>query len=117
MTTYLITSEHTMLDLVELFSFLGFPARVAGRALLAFRYVSNRGSSTHSANDYAEQRFGKSVRWRPWVMIDVKELEETERLINVATDDQVENWRVSKLSVCGMIATIVSFASVVHHPH
>lgn len=96
-----------MLGSVELFSLLGFPARVAGRALLAFRYVSSHGSSAPLINEYAVQRFGKDVKWRPWLMIDVKELEETEKLINFGTDAQVENWRVSKLSVCGMIAIIV----------
>jgi hypothetical protein len=97
-----------MPDTVELFSFLGFPARVAGRGLLAFRYVSNRGSTARVTTDYAERRFGRSVRWRPWLTIDVKELEETEELINRGTDAQVESWRVSQLSVCGMIAIIVS---------
>ncbi|KAF2108806.1 hypothetical protein BDV96DRAFT_503734 [Lophiotrema nucula] len=92
--------------MVELFSFLGFPARVAGRALLAFRYVSNRGATAKVTGDYAELRFGRTVRWRPWLMIDVKELEETEELINRGTDAQVESWRVSQLSVCGMIAII-----------
>ncbi len=96
-----------MIDTIELFSFLGFPARVAGRALLAFRYVMNRGSTAHVTTDYAERRFGKSVRWKPWITIDTKELEEHEELINRGDDAHVESWRVSQLSVCGMIAIIV----------
>ncbi|KAK3048530.1 hypothetical protein LTR09_010194 [Extremus antarcticus] len=95
-----------MIDTIELFSFLGFPARVAGRALLAFRYVMNRGSTAHVTTDYAERRFGKSVRWKPWITIDTKELEEHEELINRGDDAHVESWRVSQLSVCGMIAII-----------
>ncbi|KAF2467371.1 uncharacterized protein BDR25DRAFT_183327, partial [Lindgomyces ingoldianus] len=93
-------------SMVELFSLLGFPARVAGRALLAFRYISGRVSTVRVKSEYAERRFGKSVRWRPWLMIDVKELEALEELINRGSDAQVESWRVSQLSVCGMIAII-----------
>ncbi|KAF2732646.1 hypothetical protein EJ04DRAFT_440636 [Polyplosphaeria fusca] len=92
--------------MVEFFSLLGFPARLAGRGLLAFRYVSNRGATAQVVSDYGDKRFGKSVRYRPWLMIDVKELEELEELINDGTDTQVESWRVSQLSVCGMIAII-----------
>ncbi|KAK5163158.1 uncharacterized protein LTR77_010942 [Saxophila tyrrhenica] len=95
------------MDMVEFFSLLGLPARLAGRALLISRYVSNRGSTARITTDYAEKRYGKSVRWKPWLMIDVKELEETQDLINHGTDAQVESWRISQLSVCGMIAIIV----------
>src|SRR5689334_23160770 len=101
-----------MPNMVELFSLLGFPARVAGRALLIFRYISNRGATTTVTSDYGEKRFGKSVRFRPWLMIDVKELEELEDLVNDGSDAQVEAWRVSQLSVCGMIAIIVSLKLV-----
>jgi hypothetical protein len=96
-----------MANIVELFSFLGFPARLAGRALLVFRYISNKGETSKVKSDYAELRFGKNVRMRPWLMIDVKELEEIEYLVNYGTDAQLESWRVSQLSVCGMIAIIV----------
>ena len=40
-------------------------------------------------------------------MIDMTELEAMEDLINQGSDAQVEAWRVSQLSVCGMIAIIV----------
>ena len=40
-------------------------------------------------------------------MVDMTELEAMEELINHGTDAQVEAWRVSQLSVCGMIAIIV----------
>ncbi|ORY09984.1 hypothetical protein BCR34DRAFT_486436 [Clohesyomyces aquaticus] len=92
--------------MVELFSLLGFPARVAGRALLVFRYVTSGVLIQPRTTEYGERRFGKSVKWRPWIMIDVQELEELEDLINRGTDAQVESWRVSQLSVCGMIAII-----------
>jgi hypothetical protein len=97
-----------MLSMVELFSFVGFPARVAGRALLVSRYISNRGALVRVTSDYGERRFGKSVKYRPWIMIDVMDLELLDELINNGTDAQVEAWRVSQLSVCGMIAIIVS---------
>jgi hypothetical protein len=100
--------------MVELFSFLGFPARVAGRALLVFRYVSNRGSTARLTTDYAEKRFGKNVRLRPWLTIDVIELEEIDELLNQGSDAQVESWRVNQLSVCGMIAIIVSNSSSIY---
>ncbi|KAF2258120.1 hypothetical protein CC78DRAFT_146173 [Lojkania enalia] len=95
-----------MLNMVELFSLLGFPARVGGRALLASRYISSGFTTVRVTSEYAEQRFGRSVRWRPWLMIDVQELEEIEELINKGSDAQLESWRVSQLSVCGMIAII-----------
>lgn len=59
-------------------------------------------------SSYGERRFGKSVKWRPWLKIDVTELEAMEELINRGSDAQVEAWRVSQLSVCGMTAIIVS---------
>jgi len=43
-------------------------------------------------------------------MIDMTELEAMEDLINQGSDAQVEAWRVSQLSVCGMIAIIVRIA-------
>ena len=104
----------TMMSMVELFSFLGFPARVAGRALLVFRYVSNRGSTARLTTDYAEKRFGENVRLRPWLTIDVIELEEIDELLNQGSDAQVESWRVNQLSVCGMIAIIVGNSSSVY---
>ena len=97
-----------MHGMVEIFSFLGFPARLAGRGLLVVRYISNRGVLAQVRSDYGERRFGKSVKYRPWIMIDVMELELLDELINNGTDAQVEAWRVSQLSVCGMIAIIVS---------
>lgn len=99
------------MDTVEFFSLLGYPARLAGRGLLSWRYAVNRGRS--SSEEYAKARFGKSIRWRPWLMIDVVELEETERLINDSTDAQIESWRMSKLSICGMIAIIGALVSSV----
>jgi len=97
-----------MSGMVELFSFIGFPARLAGRSLLFFRYISNRGVLAKVTSNYGENRFGKSVRLRPWIMIDVMDLELLDELINDGTDAKVEAWRVSQLSVCGMIAIIVS---------
>ena len=91
----------------ELFSLIGFPARVVGRALLASRYAASGFSAIKPTSNYGDRRFGKSLKWRPWLMIDVKELEIIEDLINLGTDAQLEAWRISQLSVCGMIAIIV----------
>lgn len=95
-----------MVQTVEIFSFLGFPARLAGRALLLYRYITSGVLLHPRVTSYGERRFGKNVRWRPWVLIDVPELEELDELINRGTDAQVESWRMGQLSVCGMIAII-----------
>jgi hypothetical protein len=90
----------------ELFSLIGFPARVAGRALLVSRYLASGVSAMRLTSNYGDRRFGKSLKWRPWLVIDVKGLEAIEDLINRGTDAQLEAWRISQLNVCGMIAII-----------
>lgn len=103
-----------MVQTVEIFSFLGFPARLAGRALLLYRYITSGVLLHPRVTSYGERRFGKNVRWRPWVLIDVPELEELDELINRGTDAQVESWRMGQLSVCGMIAIIVCSSRSLH---
>ncbi|OCL09517.1 hypothetical protein AOQ84DRAFT_388114 [Glonium stellatum] len=95
-----------MLEMVEIFSAFGSPARLAGRALLAERFVSSGFSTIRGTSAYAETRFGKSYKWRPWLLLDIKDLEALESLINEGTDAQIEAFRASQLSVCGMIAII-----------
>lgn len=90
----------------ELFSAIGSPARVAGRAPMVARYIFSFFSTMRGSSSYAEVRFGKSWKLRPWLLLDIKDLETLEDLINTANDSQVAAFRTSQLSVCGMIAII-----------
>lgn len=42
------------------------------------------------------------------MLLDIKDLETLEELINTGSDTQIAAFRTSQLSVCGMIAIVVS---------
>ena len=94
--------------MAEFFSAIGAPARIAGRAPLMARYISSGFPPLRGSSPYAAARFGKSYRWRPWLLLDIKDLETLEELINTGSDTQIAAFRTSQLSVCGMIAIVVS---------
>ena len=94
--------------MAEPFSAIGAPARIAGRVPLVARYISGGFFTLRGSSSYATARFGKSYRWRPWLPLDIKDLETLEELINTGSDMQIAAFRTSQLSVCGMIAIIVS---------
>lgn len=94
--------------MAELFSAIGAPARIAGRVPLVARYISSGFSTLRGSSSYATARFGMSYRWRPWLLLDIKDLETLEELINTGSDTQIAAFRTSQLSACGMIAIVVS---------
>ena len=94
--------------MAELFSAIGAPARIAGRVPLVARYISSGFSTLRGSSSYATARFGMSYRWRPWLLLDIKDLETLEELINAGSDMQIAAFRTSQLSACGMIAIVVS---------
>lgn len=94
---------------LELFSMLGSPARIIGRLPLAFRLLC-QGSSAFktSAAAYATERFGTSYRMRPWLLLDLEELEAMEHLINQGSDEEVFAFRRMHLASGATTTVVVS---------
>lgn len=90
--------------MTEVFSALGFPARVLGRLPLVFRYVLNPRDSPSS---YGLERYGPSYRFRLWLRLDALELESIEMLINHGSDANIEAFRASHLAIAGTTSVVV----------
>lgn len=98
------------MELTELFSLVGAPFRFLARILLIFRYVFD-GHSTVTAwkqNRYALARFGPSYRYRIWLLFDIDELEQVEKLINTGTNEQLLKRRDAHIYTYRFIAVVVS---------
>ena len=105
------------MDTAEVFSALGTPARAAARILLAPRYIINgfaplRGWTNHP---YALARYGPSYRWRVWLLFDIQDLENLERLINEGMDEDVLHMREAKLEQFKLVALVVCIPSFLSH--
>jgi hypothetical protein len=98
-----------MVELAELLSALGTPARAGARSLLIPRYCLDGFGPLRSwsRNEYAFHRFGKSFRWRIWLMYDIKDLQTLEKLINEGSDDQLLKLREDKLETFWFVALVV----------
>jgi hypothetical protein len=92
---------------IEMFSFIGAPARVFGRLLFITRYLWNGFSPSEVDGDYVRQRFGELGRWRLWLQFDLLELEEIEALINTGSDQKVLAFRRHQLEAMQMVAIVV----------
>lgn len=90
--------------MTEIFSALGFPARVLGRLPLLFRYAFNAGSKPSS---YGLDRYGPSYRFRLWLRLDAIDLESIEMLINYGSDANLEAFRASHLATAGTTSVVV----------
>lgn len=75
--------------IIEIFAIIGAPARVVGRLPLFSRQIWNGFSSPWPRTDYAETRYRKGYKWRPWLLFDVTELEIIEELINNGSDEKI----------------------------
>lgn len=89
----------------ELFTAVGFGARILGRAPLLVRYLW-AGKTLHP-DSYIAQRYGTSWRWRPWLILDAGELEVLERLINDGTDEQLLAFRKSHIGTASSTGVVV----------
>lgn len=89
----------------ELFSAIGFSARVLGRVPLLVRYLW-AGKALHPSA-YVAERYGPSWRWRPWLLCDTGELEAMERLINLAPDESLHAFRSSHLGTASSTGVVV----------
>ena len=96
------------MDAPEFFAFLGFPVRVIGRAPLLCRYIWGASANILSTSDYARERIGPSYKWRPWLLLDARDLEPLERLINEGTDEEVLDFRSSQLAIGSSTAVVGS---------
>ncbi|KAH7064135.1 hypothetical protein BKA63DRAFT_179261 [Paraphoma chrysanthemicola] len=97
------------MELVELLSLLGTPARASARIILFLpRYILDDFSTLRNwpHNAYALQRFGPSFRWRVWLIFDCRELEELEDLINWGTDEEVWKLRETQLEGFRLVALV-----------
>ena len=81
------------MEAAEVFSMLGFPARLAGRFPLWARYIWGMHSNILAPSTYALQRFGPSYRFRPWLILDASQLEPIEHMINNGTDSEILAFR------------------------
>lgn len=90
--------------MTELFSALGFPARVLGRLPLLFRYVGN---PKRKPSLYGLERYGPSYRFRLWLRLDALDLESIELLINYGSDSNIEDFRGSHLATSGTTSVVV----------
>lgn len=89
----------------EVFSAIGFGARVLGRVPLLVRYLW-AGKTLHP-NAYVAERYGPSWRWRPWLLCDAGELEVIERLINQGSDESLHAFRAAQLGTAGSTGVVV----------
>ena len=92
----------------EVFSIIGFPARLAGRLLVFARFVWGRSAPFKPASEYCLERFGPSYRRRPWLLYDVGELRSIEHLINNGSDEDVSAFRKAQLASGASTMVVVS---------
>ncbi|KAI9792716.1 MAG: hypothetical protein M1816_001815 [Peltula sp. TS41687] len=100
---------------MEIFTIIGAPARVLGRAPLMTRYLWNGFSRTWHNDDYARLRYGKHYRLRPWLLFDIEELEIVEHLINRGTDKRVLDFRkhqIEALQITAVVGGLVAGAAL-----
>jgi hypothetical protein len=85
----------------DLFNIIGAPARLGARILLFHRYLLDGYATLRqwSSNRYARTRFGPHYGWQPWLIFDVDELKQIERLVNGGSDDDLLKLRDSQLGV------------------
>jgi hypothetical protein len=95
--------------LYDLITIIGAPARFAARALLFLSYLLNGYATLNrwSNNRYARTRFGPNYMYRPWLLFDIAELKQIERLVNDGSDDDLLKLRDSQLGVSQLVAIVV----------
>ncbi|KAF2026323.1 hypothetical protein EK21DRAFT_74388 [Setomelanomma holmii] len=97
------------MELVEILSILGTPARAGSRIILFLpRYCIDGFSALRNwqQNTYAFKRFGPSCRWRLWLIYDCRELEELETLINRGQDAEILKLRETQLESFRLVALV-----------
>ena len=94
----------------SLFALIGFPARILGRTPLFMRFIW---AGSDIPTEYSMARFGLSYRLKPWLLLDVGELEVLERLINEGTDEELAAFRSSELTSAAGTAVVVGGAALV----
>jgi hypothetical protein len=97
------------MDLVGLLSATGSPARAVARILFLPRYCLDNFSALRQwrRNTYARERFGATFYWQIWLLFDIKELEEMERLINDGSDEDIWRMRETQLESVRLVALVV----------
>ncbi|KAK4953765.1 hypothetical protein LTR10_008369 [Elasticomyces elasticus] len=93
---------------IEVLSMLGFPARLAGRMPVVARYLCGPPKALKSTDKYALARYGPTIAYRPWLRLDMLELEQIERLINESNDNEVLQFRQTQLASGGMNTVVGS---------
>lgn len=96
--------------MIEVFSAIGFPARVLGRVPLLTRYASGFGRTPSS---YGLERYGPSYIWRLWLRLDAAELESIETLVNKGSEEDIEAFRATHLATSGSTAVVVRSSNFV----
>lgn len=97
------------MELGELLSALGTPARLGARILFIPRYLVHGFESLRRwrHNTYARTRFGATFVWRVWLLFDVAKLEALEVLLNEGSDEEVLNMRDTRLESFWTVALVV----------
>lgn len=96
------------MDAPEFFALLGFLVRILGRAPFFLRYAWGANANVFAPSAYARDRYGPSYKLRPWLLIDSRDLEALERLINEGSDTEVLDFRTSQLAIGSSTAVVVS---------
>lgn len=94
----------------EVFSMLGFPARLAGRVPVVGRYLwvaLSAPKTLFATNSYAQKRW-PTYNFRPWLWLDAAELEQIERLINDGSNEEVLEFCRAQLASGAMTTVVVS---------
>jgi len=97
-------------EAIEIFAFLGFPARIAGRMPVLARYVSGPPRLPMSTGAYAQKRYRNTFKYRLWLSLDIEELEKLETLINdhsSAGDERIMQFRAAQAASAAMTTVVV----------
>lgn len=97
------------MDISEVLSALGLPARLGGRVLFIPRYCLEGFSSLRCwhQNEYAQKRYGDKFYWRIWLLLDITQLEAIEKIINDGSDAEISKLRETQLDSIRLVALVV----------
>jgi hypothetical protein len=106
------------MDIPEVLSALGLPARMGGRVLFLPRYCLDGFSAIRHwhQNEYARQRYGDNFYWRIWLLLDINQLEAIEKLINDDSDAEILKLRETQLESIRLVALVVCFVTNIFEP-
>jgi hypothetical protein len=96
-------------EVLDVFGILHLPARLACRLLLSPKYLFRGPNPTKRwPKGKATSRYGRHLKWKPWLWFDIEELERITGIINDAAPDDVLKFRDAHLDAARLVAVVVS---------